>query len=215
MMENLRNIKMLSNREIMENFFRELAPENATELADQFWQFFPTLSDFKTAQWQTKFDLLNCEPIRYRQLLYGIEIGRRVSRANRPVFGKIFSSRQIGETLINEFSDDYQENLCLICLDVKHRIIRQQVIFRGTLTTCPVHPRGIFAIAIESRAESILVAHNHPSGVVEPSENDIEFTKRLNQCGQLLGIPLLDSFVIGHNDYLSMREAHLMDALSE
>jgi len=201
----------LSDQELITSFFQKLNPKQALELSHQFRTAFPSLSEFKGASQQQRLDLVNSGVEELQLMLIGIELGRRVARSSRPVLGKIFSSRQIGQILIDEFQDDFQENLCLICLDVKHRILRQQVVFRGTLTTCPVHPREIFSIAIDCHAESIVVAHNHPSGVTEPSENDIAFTKRLNQCGQLLGVTLLDSFVIGQNDYLSMREAQLMD----
>lgn len=208
------SLKGFSDHELLAVFFSYQGKgdkRRSMELEELFWNVFPTLADFKNAGEQQKDQfVVDTDPI-LAELMVGIEIGQRIARAPRPLMGEIFSSRQVGEKLISEFRNDQQENLCLICLDVKHRILSQQVVFKGTLTTCPVHPREIFALALEQHAESILVAHNHPSGVVEPSKNDIEFTKRLTQCGQLLGISLLDSFIIGQQDYLSLREANLID----
>lgn len=201
---------MMSDQKLIAEFFQTLNAPQADELTQQFCAQFPTLGEFKLADGQTRTEIANSPWPELNALMLGIELGQRIAHCSRPVLGKVFSSRQVGQVLIDIFCDDFQENLCLICLDVKHRIIRQQVVFRGTLTTCPVHPREIFAIAIECHAESIVVAHNHPSGVTEPSQNDIEFTHRLRDCGQLLGVTLLDSFVIGQSDYLSMREAQLM-----
>ncbi|WP_137597548.1 RadC family protein [Paucilactobacillus kaifaensis] len=207
----------LNDHELLSKFFSYQFKSNKKhrlELEALFWGAFPTLADYKNAhEWQ-KSKFMEDIDQSFVQLMVGIEIGQRIAKTSRPLMGKVFSSRQVGENLISEFRNDQQENLCLICLDVKHRILSQQVVFKGTLTTCPVHPREIFALALEQHAESILVAHNHPSGVVEPSKNDIAFTKRLNQCGQLLGINLLDSFIIGQRDYLSLREANLIDAVS-
>lgn len=216
-MNYFNGLKGLNDHELLEAFFNyqdKLDEKRCLELEGFFWRTFPTLADYKNVgRSQRDQFATELEPV-LAQLMAGIEIGQRIARAPRPLMGKIFSSRQVGENLISEFRNDQQENLCLICLDVKHRILSQQVVFKGTLTTCPVHPREIFALALEQHAESILVAHNHPSGVVEPSKNDIEFTKRLNQCGQLLGITLLDSFIIGQQDYLSLREANLIDIAS-
>lgn len=212
-MDYQNNLKALDDHELLTAFFnyQDQSNQHGLELGTNFWNMFPTFADYKLAQRSQKEQMVLTAGKRFLQLMIGIEIGQRIASAPRPLLGKIFSSQQVGENLIAEFRNDQQENLCLLCLDVKHRIISQQVIFKGTLTTCPVHPREIFAIALERHAETILVAHNHPSGMVEPSKNDIEFTKRLDQCGQLMGINLLDSFVIGQQDYLSMREANLIE----
>ncbi|MFZ2353402.1 RadC family protein [Paucilactobacillus nenjiangensis] len=200
----------LTDQELLIKFFSNSEQNRVGELASNFWRTFPTLTDFKIAKRQSKTDLIESDT-QYQQLLVGIELGQRIAHQSRPVIGKIYSSQQIGLELVEQLRDDVQECLVLFCLDVKHQIVAQQVVFKGTLSSCPVHPREIFALALEHRAESILVAHNHPSGSVEPSQNDILFSKRLDQCGDLMGVELLDSFIIGDGDYLSLREADLFD----
>ncbi|KRM13482.1 DNA repair protein RadC [Paucilactobacillus suebicus] len=204
------NFKSMSDQLVVKKFFKAAYPGEEEKLSDCFWNSFADLGEFKTANTQERLAVAEKWPTELQQLMLGIEIGRRVCKASRPILGHIYSSSQLGQILVDEFQDDYQENLCLFCLNVRHMIVRQQVVFRGTLTTCPVHPREIFAEAIEAHAESIIIAHNHPSGMTKPSENDIEFTKRLVECGELLGIEVLDSFVVGDKDYLSMKESKML-----
>lgn len=205
------NLNQFDDFELINQFFASLQVADAEELAVNFINWFPTLGNYKTASQETKQTFLQEQPAAVQSLMMGIELGIRTANAPRPTIGKVLNSQQIGEILVEQFQNDLQENLCLLCVDVKHRIISQQVVFTGTLTTCPVHPREIFAIALEKRAQAVIVMHNHPSGSVEPSENDLEFSKRLAECGELLGIELLDSFIVGHNDYLSMRETQLIE----
>lgn len=204
-------ISELTDKELLIEYFSSIDQQRVDELTTFFWQTFPTLADFKVAKNDVKKDLLDFDH-QYHQLLVGIELGQRIAHKPRPLIGKIYCSQQIGVELIEQLRNDVQECLILFCLDVKHQIIFQQMVFKGTLSTCPVHPREIFAVALEHHAESILVAHNHPSGSVTPSQNDILFSKRLDQCGDLMGIELLDSFIIGDGNYLSLREADLFES---
>ena len=76
----------------------------------------------------------------------------------------------------------------------------------GSLATSIVHPREIFKMAILSNAYSLILAHNHPSGDVTLSKEDINISKRLKECGELIGINILDHVIIGDNKYLSLKE---------
>ena len=99
-----------------------------------------------------------------------------------------------------------EENLALICLNTKSKVIYSGIISKGTLNASLVHPREIFSPAIKERAASIIVAHNHPSSDCTPSQEDINITKRLKECGRLIGIELIDHVIIGSNKYFSMKE---------
>ena len=96
-----------------------------------------------------------------------------------------------------------QENVVMITLDGARRLINKHEISRGTLTTSLVHPREIFHPAIEDRAASIIIAHNHPSGMLTVSEQDREVTQRIKDAGELLGIPLDDHLIITESGYVS------------
>jgi DNA repair protein RadC len=99
------------------------------------------------------------------------------------------------------------EVFAALLLDGRHRVIALSIISRGTLTASLVHPRDTFRAAISANAAAILVAHNHPSGDEHPSEEDRKVTRRLLAAGKLLGIPVLDSLVIGEGEaFTSLRE---------
>lgn len=104
--------------------------------------------------------------------------------------------------------DSDRENLIVCCLDVKNKPINVSVVSTGSINSSVVHPREVFKTAILSNANSIIVAHNHPSGDTEPSENDFNITLRLKECGEILGITLLDHIIIG-DGYYSFKEHNL------
>ncbi|MBS1262664.1 MAG: hypothetical protein MAG453_02024 [Calditrichaeota bacterium] len=91
-------------------------------------------------------------------------------------------------------------------LNVKGRIVADEVISIGTLTSSLVHPCEVFGPAIERHCHSVLIAHNHPSGDPNPSHEDIHLTRELAEAGRLLNIELLDHIVIGGDGYVSLKE---------
>jgi DNA repair protein RadC len=103
-----------------------------------------------------------------------------------------------------------QEYCVCLSLDGGQRLIAQRTITTGTLDAVIAHPREIFADAIVDRAASVIVAHNHPSGEVSPSQKDIALTQQLAAAGQLLGIPLRDHLILTRTDYFSFRQHHLL-----
>lgn len=148
---------------------------------------------------------------RQRQaLLTAIELGRWAEKAPRPILGEVLASSQLGQVLMDDLRYLLQEQLEVLALDAQHRIIERQTVFQGTLNSCPVHPREIFRVAVMSGAVTVIVAHNHPSGQPQPSTSDRAFMQRLAACGQLMGIPLLDGFVVGLHSYFSFKEAGIL-----
>ncbi len=99
-----------------------------------------------------------------------------------------------------------RETFYVLLLDGRHRLLMTERISEGTLTTSLVHPREVFRLAIRCSAAAIVVVHNHPSGDPEPSRQDLDVTRRLADCGKLVGIPLLDHVVIGTGAHVSIRE---------
>lgn len=96
------------------------------------------------------------------------------------------------------------ESFWVIMLDARGRAIGTERIAEGTLTSCLVHPREVFAPAIRARAAHIVLVHNHPSGDPTPSPEDITLTERLSEAGQILGIPVVDHVVIGRDGHRSI-----------
>jgi len=96
-----------------------------------------------------------------------------------------------------------QEYFVLLTLDGARRLINNRVVTIGTLMSSLVHPREVFAFAIEDRAASIIIAHNHPSGMLDISEQDREVTRRIRQAGDLIGIRLDDHIIIAVDEFVS------------
>jgi len=98
------------------------------------------------------------------------------------------------------------EELWGLALGPSLKILKTKMIFRGTVNSCPTHPREIFRFALLNNASALLIAHNHPSGEAEASPADLEMTKQLILAGRLIEIPLLDHLLITRNSYASFRE---------
>ena len=103
-----------------------------------------------------------------------------------------------------------QEYFVCLSLDGGHRLIAQRTITIGTLNTVLAHPREVFADAITDRAATVVIAHNHPSGIIEPSSKDITLTQQLAAAGQLLGVNLRDHIIVTKTDYFSFRQHHML-----
>lgn len=97
-------------------------------------------------------------------------------------------------------------NFTCLYLNTKNQVIHRQTIFIGSLNTSIVHPREVFKEAFRRAAASIICLHNHPSGDPTPSREDIEVTKRLVECGQIIGIEVLDHIIIGDHKFVSLKE---------
>lgn len=103
-----------------------------------------------------------------------------------------------------------REHFVAFYLDTRNRILARETISVGSLSASIVHPREVFAPAIERRAASVILAHNHPSGDPEPSGDDVALTRRLVQAGLIIGIEVLDHLVIGHGHYVSLKTRGLL-----
>ncbi len=122
---------------------------------------------------------------------------------------KVTSSEIVYEEL-KEYSMAKQEHFIVCYLDGSNHIIENRIITIGTLNQSLVHPRKVFAPAIEKRASSIIIAHNHPSSILEPSDEDIQVTKRLKDASKILGIELLDHIILTEDGFLSFRNEDLL-----
>ena len=114
------------------------------------------------------------------------------------------------EIVEKELRNSDREKFICVHFNIKNRIISYEVVSMGSLTSSIVHPREVFKAAILANAASVLFMHNHPSGNIEPSLDDIEITNRLCKAGGILGINILDHLIITSNDYLSFREKGLI-----
>ncbi|MET3195261.1 DNA repair protein RadC [Bacillus sp. OAE603] len=107
---------------------------------------------------------------------------------------------------LKPLSLEEQEHFVCLYLNTKNEILSRKTIFIGSLNASIVHPREVMKEGLRVSAASIILSHNHPSGDPTPSKEDIEVTKRLNECGKIMGIEILDHIILGHNRYLSLKE---------
>ena len=132
-------------------------------------------------------------PAKATQIMAAFELWRRQFEVSeRP----IIDSPEKAVAQLADIRDKKQEYFVCLTLDGANRLIAKRVITIGTLTASLVHPREVFADAITDRAASIIIAHNHPSGNLEPSRADIDITMRLKDAGELLGIDVIDHIIM-------------------
>lgn len=145
-------------------------------------------------------------PAKAATILAALELGKRVLQSQPPVLTVVDDPSVAAAFLGHELMWQTQERFAVLLLDVKHRILGSKVISIGTATETLAHPRDIFREVIKRGATRVIVAHNHPSGSLEPSPEDISLTRQLLKGAHLLGIPLLDHLILGNGDWASIRQ---------
>ncbi len=139
-------------------------------------------------------------------ILAAIELGKRVFQSRPAEYTIVDDPSIAAAALSQDLMWQAQERFAIIMLDVKHRLLGTQVITIGTATETLAHPRDIFRAVLKQGATRVIVAHNHPSGNVEPSNEDISLTRQLLSGADYLGIPLLDHLILGNGNFLSLRQ---------
>lgn len=158
--------------------------------------------DFESLDFEKLLDVHGLGTAKAAQIISAIELSRRyLIKQNK----KISNAEDVYIEL-SEYHKKHQEYFLCLYLDGANHLYESRVITIGTLNQSLVHPREVFAPAIEQRCASIIVAHNHPSGILEPSAEDIAVTKRLKESGKILGIELLDHVIFTRLGYISLKE---------
>lgn len=142
-------------------------------------------------------------PLKYMMLESVFEIGRRLFSS--PDFTvQIIRTTEDALPFLKEFASLRQEHLiCLYC-NARQELIEKRVVTKGTLTMSLIHPREVFAPALALGAVSIIIAHNHPSGGLEPSQADRDVTRMLVEAGRMLGVEVLDHIIVSKNGWRSI-----------
>ena len=120
------------------------------------------------------------------------------------------STERAGRLGMNEIGDEAQEVVLILILNTKNQINAIHRVFTGSLNTSVAHPREIFRSAILNNGARIILYHNHPSSDLTPSEADLNFTRRMMEAGNVLGIELLDHFIVSDTKWLSFKEIGLL-----
>lgn len=147
--------------------------------------------------------------VKAAQLVAVAELSKRISTLKIEKI-KIFSPSDAAVVLMEEMRYYKKEYFKIILLDTKNNIKKVSNISVGSLNSSIVHPREVFSEAVINSASSIILVHNHPSGETEPSREDIALTNRLDECGKILGIRILDHIIIGDGEFYSFKEEGLL-----
>jgi DNA repair protein RadC len=145
-------------------------------------------------------------PAKATTILAAIELGKRAFQLRPNQKAVIDSPNAAAAAFSHDLMWQTQERFAVLMLDTKNCLISAKVITIGTATETLAHPREIFREVIRQGATKLIIAHNHPSGNTEPSQEDLRLTEQLLQASQFLDIPLLDHLILGNGDYISLRK---------
>lgn len=139
------------------------------------------------------------------QLKAAFELARRKEEGTGEQIS-VKSHQDVIKLVRQKLKDKKKEHFLILCLDTRNNLIKISNISTGTLDANLVHPREVFKEAIQSLSSSIILVHNHPSGNPEPSDADIDITKRILETGKVVGIDILDHIIIANNRSFSFKE---------
>ena len=144
------------------------------------------------------------------QLSCIFELSKRLAREHARLGLEADSPKSVSDFYMAELTSRSEEEVHLMLLNTKNRLIKSVMVSRGTVNTSAVSPREIFIIALKYKAAAVILVHNHPSGDPAPSKEDIRFTSELYKLGRLMNIPLRDSIIIGNGIYMSFLEKGML-----
>lgn len=197
----------LSNHELVAILLRTgTKDESVLQLSNRLLTSFEGLRLLKAASLEEMTAIKGIGTAKAIQVLAAVEIGRRVANLEYEDRYVIRSPEDGANYVMNDMRFLSQEHFVCLYLNTKNQVIHKQTIFIGSLNASIVHPREVFKEAFRRSAASIICIHNHPSGDPSPSREDIEVTKRLAECGKIIGIDVLDHLIIGENKFVSLKE---------
>jgi DNA repair protein RadC len=135
------------------------------------------------------------------------ELGRRLLKDKKVKL--LLSPREVWEEC-KDFRGSKKEHFVIFFLDTQNQILKREVISVGTLNASIIHPREVFEPAIKYSASHIIISHNHPSGSLEPSNEDLTVTKRLSDSGRILGIEIIDHIIVTKDGFMSFKDRNLL-----
>ncbi len=203
--------KNLSNEELIALLLRTGTKEESVK--DLSIRLVKQLKNFRELNSITYLDLMKIKGIKEAKaitIMAAIELGRRLATPKDLKKLKITSAENVYEHFRLKILDTKQEKLFAIFLNTKNEVINYETIFIGTQNKSLTHPREIFHAAIKNSAVRIILLHNHPTGDVTPSKEDIAFTTNIKELATMLQIPLMDHIIIGENQYFSFFDQQML-----
>jgi len=201
----------LSDAELLAIFIRTgTKGKTAVDIGRDLIQQFGGLRQILNADQHTLCCATGLGPAKYALLQAALEIGRRYLDQKLKHQGSLTSATQAADFLTHRLRDQTREIFAIVFLDTRHRVIHYDELFFGTLNGATVHPREVVKSVLRHNAAAVIVAHNHPSGVAEPSQPDKSITSKLAASLELVDVKLLDHLIIGDGEYVSLAERGLL-----
>ncbi len=197
----------LSNSELLAIILRSgRKGENVIELANKNLKRF-SKDELPNLTYNDLKDYPGLGPAKACEIVACFELGKRLLKDKK---AEIYvSPKEVWEEL-KDWRDHKKEHFVIFYLDSRNQEIKREIISVGSLNANLVHPREVFEPAVRNLAAQIILAHNQPSGDPEPSEDDLEITKRLVESGKFLGIEVVDHIIVVKDGFLSFKEKNLI-----
>lgn len=206
-----RGAAALSDAELLAIFLRTgVTGKSAVDLARDLLARFTTLNAMFSASQKDFCNIHGMGQAKYVQMQAVIELSRRALVEEMRTGDALNSPRAVREYLQLLLREKEQEVFMCIFLDAQHRVLAFEELFHGTLTQTSVYPREIVKRTLFHNAAAVIFAHNHPSGVTEPSQSDRLLTDALKQSLALVDVKVLDHFIVAGAGYLSFAERGLL-----
>lgn len=204
-------VEILSNRELLAILIRSgYHGVSSLDLASELLVKSNGISNLKKMNLNDLMKIKGIKKAKAIELLACFELAGRMTYEETRNIDVILKPNDLVRWLNLKIGNEFQENFIVIYLNVKNHIIDYSILFKGTLDSSVVHPREIFKEAVIKSSSSIIIAHNHPSGILTPSLADVELTNKLNEIGIMMNIRLQDHVIVNNNSYFSFREQSLL-----
>lgn len=202
---------MLSDAELLAVLIRHgQKGRSALTIARDLLKTFGSLRNICCAEQDVFCAVRGVGLVKYAQLHAALEINKRQHEQGlqkQPVFENVEAVRRYVRL---QLRDKQREVFAILLLDSQHQLIAYRELFNGTINAAAVYPREIVKQVIHDNAAAVILVHNHPSGVAEPSQADIQITKEVKQALALIDVNVLDHFIVGDVMTLSLAERGLM-----
>lgn len=202
---------VLTDAELLAIFLRTgVAGKSAVDLARDLLKRFGSLRALLEADKTTFCQAHGLGVAKYSQLQAIVEMSRRHLASPLQRGDVLENPTAVRNYLSSELRAYPQEVFACLFLDNKHRVIKFEILFFGTINAASVYPREVVRQALKHNAAALILSHNHPSGIAEPSDSDVEITKLLVNVMSAIDIRVLDHMIIGDLDIVSLAERGLM-----
>lgn len=199
-----RGAEALSDAELLAIFLRTgLRGRTAVDLARDLLAEFGSLRALLAADRRRICAARGLGDAKFCQLQAALEIARRFFAEPATRNARLMNTDAVRELLIARLRDRPQEIFACVFLDNRRRLLHYGELFRGTINNAAVHPREVVREALERGATGVILAHNHPSGVAEPSAADLAITRQLQEALNLVDVRVLDHIVVGDGEVVS------------